>query len=470
MKKYFFVFMVMLFAITLYGEIGDITFGNSVSIDNVTMNMHSSTCRLDATHFVVAYNLSNGPDIGRGKAFIATVNGTDISYGSTATFNLSGNTYNSTASISLVALDATHIVIVYADGSNSAYGSAVLGTVNGSVITFSDEYVFTDKDAQFLTVAALDANRFVIAYRYLIGGSVSYGRVIVGTASNGTLSFGTPVQFSPSCPTYAKVVKIDTDKIAIANIDFAANGVVTIGNVTGNDITLGTSVLFSTPSTDSYLQDLRLLKFATNKFAISCNNGSIMWLTAKLLICSVSGTVPTFSPKTTLYSFPRDVTVLAGLDDSHFVISYSDEPNGYGISRTVTVTDNAFTINAGTGFFSSNSYGLSSDNLDATHFYVFFTGTTGTIGLGKIGTVEVPVTSLATPDVTISVASNTLTLTWDKIPNAQSYIVQGLNTPEGTFAPLTNTGTINVGASTVTWTTPVSNAKMFYQVKASSLP
>ena len=71
-----------------------------------------------------------------GTAIVGTVSGTSISFGSSAVF--------ASAVVSVSAtFDSTNnkIVIAYKDGSNSDYGTAVVGTVSGTSISFDSCYI-----------------------------------------------------------------------------------------------------------------------------------------------------------------------------------------------------------------------------------------------------------------------------------------------------------------------------------------
>ena len=77
-------------------------------------------------------------DSNYGKAVVGTVSGSTITFGSPVTF----------ASASLMPLRSVYdssnekVVIVFQDGANSSYGTAIVGTVSGTSISFGSESVF----------------------------------------------------------------------------------------------------------------------------------------------------------------------------------------------------------------------------------------------------------------------------------------------------------------------------------------
>ena len=67
--------------------------------------------------------------------------------------------------------------MAYSDHGNSAYGTAVIGTVSGSTITFGSEYVFNSAGTSYTCAAALTASQPIVVYSAASGGvmqSVDY--------------------------------------------------------------------------------------------------------------------------------------------------------------------------------------------------------------------------------------------------------------------------------------------------------
>jgi len=106
----------------------------------------------------------------------------DITFGSEYVIATSETAYNS-----VTALDATHFVVAYRDHSNSDYGTAVVGTVSGTAITFGSEYVFNSAVTIYISATTLDATHFVVAYRD--DGNSYYGTALVGTVSGSTITY-----------------------------------------------------------------------------------------------------------------------------------------------------------------------------------------------------------------------------------------------------------------------------------------
>ena len=190
---------------------------------------------------VVAYK--HQADQNYGKAAVGTVSGTNISFGTPVVFNSAITIYPTAA----FDPSSGKVVIVYADYGNSTNGTAIVGTVSGTSISFGSEAVFNTGSVTRLTIVADTTNdKVVIAYK--VG---SAGKSVVGTVSGTSISFGTESTFV-SAANYQKTSCFDSDtnKVFIAyRTDGGSNSAGVVGTVSGTDVTFGTPVVFSTNST-----------------------------------------------------------------------------------------------------------------------------------------------------------------------------------------------------------------------------
>ena len=179
-KKLFPLFVILGVAISIFTQnplIALVLFMCAISygseyVFNQASTSDISVSALDSTHFVVGYM-----DAGNsyyGTCIIGTISGSTISYSSEYVFN-SATTYN----ISVSALDSTHFVVGYRDNGNSYYGTCIIGTVSGSTISYGSEYVFNSANTYYISVSTLDSTHFVVGYRDV--GNSSYGTAIIGT-------------------------------------------------------------------------------------------------------------------------------------------------------------------------------------------------------------------------------------------------------------------------------------------------
>ena len=83
------------------------------------------------------------------------------------TFTTPATVFNSggTGTKSVSALDNSTFVVAYRDDSNSGYGTAVVGSVSGTSITFGTATVFNSGSTNNTSVSAMDASTFVVTYQ-----------------------------------------------------------------------------------------------------------------------------------------------------------------------------------------------------------------------------------------------------------------------------------------------------------------
>jgi hypothetical protein len=208
-----------------------ISFGSPTVFESALTDAISATYDSAAQRVVIAYR--DDGNSASGTAIVGTVSGTSISFGTAVVFR-SGNTSNISATYDS---NAQRVVIAYQNG-NSGFGTAIVGTVSGTSINFGTAVVFLNSTASQIS-ATYDsaAQRVVIAYRD--GGNANFGTAIVGTVSGTSISFGTAVVFESA----------STDQI-FATYDSAAQRVVIAYNDVGNS-QFGTSVVFRTASTNA---------------------------------------------------------------------------------------------------------------------------------------------------------------------------------------------------------------------------
>ena len=166
-----------------------ISFGSVVIVDNVGYGAGFFATTFDSNLNKVVVCFRGQFDL-NGYAEVGTVSGTSISFGSTATFLASrvdgvGITFDS---------NSNKVVISYKDYNNSQYGTAIVGTVSGTSISFGSSVVFRSIDiSNNQTVPVFDSNSNKIALTYQAG-SV---QTVVGTVSGTSISFANDI-YNPS--------------------------------------------------------------------------------------------------------------------------------------------------------------------------------------------------------------------------------------------------------------------------------
>jgi len=162
--------------------------------------------------------------------------GTGLAFGSEYVFN-SANTNN----VSVASLTSTKFVVAYVDNGNSDYGTAVIGDVSGNTITYGTEYVFNSASTNDVSVAALNSTKFVVVFNDTV--NFGNGTAVIGDVSGNTISYGSGYVFNVLSTTQISVASLTSTKFVVAYGGYEGppgfNGLVRIGEVSGNSITYG---------------------------------------------------------------------------------------------------------------------------------------------------------------------------------------------------------------------------------------
>ena len=186
---------------------------------------------------VVLYRDSSNSSYG--TAIVGTVSGTSISYGSPVIFEaaqsiLISATYDS---------NSNKVVVCYRDSGNSSYGTAIVGTVSGTSISFGTAAVFQSSSVSYVSsVQDSDTNKTIIAYRD--NGGSNHGKSIVGTVSGTSISFGSATTFASSTVQHVSIGYDATNSRAVIAYETGTNGKAIVGTVSGTSISFGSAVTF----------------------------------------------------------------------------------------------------------------------------------------------------------------------------------------------------------------------------------
>ena len=195
---------------------------------------------------IVAYDDSANSSYGTAR--VGTIDSSDnsISFGTTSVFESAATSVEHGG----IAHDVTNnkVVIIYQDQGNSNYGTAVVGTVSGTSITFGTPVVFTSSNAIDRRIAySTVASKFLIVYRD--AGDSNKGKAIVGTVSDTSISYGTAATFETGTTVSIGNVYVPTeDKFFIPYRDQSDNNIskALMATVSGTSVTFGSNANFET--------------------------------------------------------------------------------------------------------------------------------------------------------------------------------------------------------------------------------
>ena len=299
-----------------------ISFGSPVVFETAEVQDQSIIFDSNSNKIVIAYR--DAGNLNYGTAIVGTVSGTSISFGSAVVFATA-----STAEIS-ATFDSSNnkVVIAYKDAGNSDHGTAIVGTVSGTSISFGSEVVFESAAvAQVKTAFDTSSNKVVIVYQDQ--GNSNYGTAIIGTVSGTSISFGTAVVYLAANAQSNGVPVIDTDtsKVIISYKDNGNSnyGTARVGTVSGTSISFGTAVVFNSGTTQLYTG--QAYHSSLQKTVIAYRDDSDN-TDGNYNVGTVSGTDISFSGEVTFNSGRTDnSSLIYDPDSTNLVVSFEDNAN-----------------------------------------------------------------------------------------------------------------------------------------------
>ena len=328
------------------GKVGVITQTGSADPSAGTAVVFESA---QSSYFSPVYDSANGKVViayrdqgnsGYGTVIVGTVSGTSISFGSAVVFE-SGNTSWISATY-----DSTNekVVIAYRDDSNSDYGTAIVGTVSGTSISFGSAVVFESAQSSYIS-AVYDSSNSKVVIAYEDNGNSNYGTAIVGTVSGTSISFGTAVVFESAATDYISATYDSTNgKVVIAYQDDgnSSHGTAVVGTVSGTSISFGTPVVFESASSDY----ISAIYDSTNGKVVIAYRDNDNGGKGTAIVGTVSGTSISFGTAV-VFGSNENIFISAIYDSSKnkVVISSADFGNGYdgtAIVGTVSGTSISF--------------------------------------------------------------------------------------------------------------------------------
>ena len=225
-----------------------ITFGTPTVIESAFLFNFGITFDSNVNKVVIVY--THQPTSETGKAIVGTIDSSDnsISFGTPATFNSSANNSNNKV---VFDSNSNKVGIFYRDWGNSQFGTAKVGTISGTDITFGSATVFESGDTQYIN-CTFDSSNNKIVVAYQDNGNSNYGTAIVGTISGTSISFGSAVVFE-SATTREVNVTFDSsnNKVVVVYQDNgnSGDGTAIVGTVSGTGISFGSATVFETGDT-----------------------------------------------------------------------------------------------------------------------------------------------------------------------------------------------------------------------------
>ena len=357
-----------------------ISFGSKATLYSGIIEFIGIAYDSTAEKVVIGYKGISGLT-GYGRAVVGTVSGTSISFGTEVIFAGNGD---ATFISPVYDSNANKIVISYIDGGNSGHGTAIVGTVSGTSISFGTAVVFAAAITE-VSNSIFDSanNKVVIAFND--GGNSLYGTAIVGTVSGTSISFNSELVFEPA----------ETTQIGIT-FDSSANKTIIAYNDAGNS-NYGTAVTFDATAIGSSdfvgITDEAIANTATGSVVVQ---GGVITNTGLVPLGPVLGTKTAFSSVQSQY-------VKSTFDSSNnkTVTVYIDN-NNYGTAVVGTVSGSSVSFGTPVIFNSNNTIDTCA-TFDTNYNKVFISyANSSTYPQGRVGTVSGTSISFGSEDAYIN--------------------------------------------------------------------
>jgi hypothetical protein len=258
----------------IIGEInGDvISFGAPVDMtDAVKSFTYASLTVMSSSKFVVDYCDANGP---ANAVVVGKVNGTTITKGSKYSYTSNRMAYHNT----VAALNESKFVIAYSTiGPNNAF--CMVGDINDTTVSWGDNYTMISGQAAFYnSIEALNENTFALAFQDL--SNSNYGTAVIGEVNGTAISLGNLQVIMNAVVDKISLSKINETRIVIA-FQNGRKGEAIVGDINGTTITWGNANSFFSdyiayPSCESINESQFVVAYQYDNYNGFASVGSLM--------------------------------------------------------------------------------------------------------------------------------------------------------------------------------------------------
>ena len=309
----------------------NITFGTPVAMASESSSVFAITFDSNANKIVVFQRQDDNGS--QARAYVGTISGTSVSFGSAVVAHGASTFYLR----AIFDSNSNKVVFVYQDDGNSDYGTAVVGTVSGTSISFGTAVVFESASTLFIG-ASFDStvNKVVIVYRD--GGNSNYGTAIVGTVSGTDISFGSPAIYHTGGTASYNNCVYDSDQnktvIVFGDGGDSNKGKACVGTISGTNISFGSVATFDAASSISHAYYSPVYDTEAKRIVVSYSTSANL----ELVVGTVSETSISFETAVVLDT-SNSVTYVAATFDStnNKVITSWRDPDADGAGKSIVL-------------------------------------------------------------------------------------------------------------------------------------
>lgn len=309
------------------------------------------------------------------------VSAVTVSYGSSTQIHTDGNpvTYVSTA-----ALDSNKFVYAYRDDRNSSYGTVVVGSVTDGEVTFGQTYVFSATSTNYIDVVPIDSTHFAIVYS-----ASSDGKAIIGTVSGSSISFGSEATFDVDALSTFSARLLDSTHLIVSYRAYSSGYLVrsVVGTISGTSLSFGSTANVASNSLND--ETLSTAVLDSTHFIVFYENSD----DGKMALGTVSGTSISFGSETTFRASDVYAISANALDSTHAVVSFRDPFDNNNATFAMVITESSGTLTANTKYLvstdiASTTYAISISPISSTTFVLSYARQSTGVGKSYIGTVS----------------------------------------------------------------------------------
>ena len=370
-----------------------ISYGSAAVFEAGGVTNVSSVYDPDSGNIAVSYTDAGNSNYG--TAIVGSLSGTTMTFGTAVVFSSSHTLDND------IVYDtaANKVAILYRDNGSSGHGTGIVGTISSTSISFGSATVFSNTGAATTINAAYDTNAGKVVGSFSDSGSpyTGKGTAVVGTISSTSISFGSKVIFDASGAANYTVVAYDStaQKVVISYSDTGDSyrGKAIVGSVSGTSISFGTAVTYETSAAGP-----QAIVYSPNVSAMTIfyrDNGNSNERSA--IVGVVSGTTISFATKVNFGAARSDYYAAAyDAENKRIVLGYEDHGTSYhGYSVVMTVggdelnltAENYIGISTGGTYASGSNATIkiigntSNEQSSLTAGQAYYVQTDGTLGL-----------------------------------------------------------------------------------------
>jgi len=295
----------------------------------------------DTGKVVVAYHRDASSHY-YGAAVVGTVSGTSISFGSITKFQ-ANNTQGMRALTMAYDTAADKVLIVYSDKDNSSYGTAVVGTVSGTSISFGSNTVWQSSSVLKMQLGFdSNSNKFLVAYMR----SLMRSRVL--TVSGTSVSAGSETNLRSDTdgnmqrPDMAFSTSANKLVLVYRDADQSSKGQYVVGTISGTSVSYGTAADIGSVAIGFQIQIT--YDASLNKFLIVYEDSDDS-SKGKAVVGTLSGTSVSFGSVAIFNDASTLAPAVSSDGSGNFIISFTDVGNSNRktfVSATVSGTSVSF--------------------------------------------------------------------------------------------------------------------------------